>query len=114
MPELIFQGHSDDTFGEYGLTGDDYDCCGSGALIVYSVEAAGEGLRVIGQYGGKDWPSWLPACWLIAIQQLDEDIPIPDWPMEFQTGDSGYSPMLIIDAPDGVKVKCLNRSATHG
>lgn len=27
MPQLIFEGHSDDTFGEYGFTSDDYDCC---------------------------------------------------------------------------------------
>ncbi len=29
MRKLRFEGYSDDTFGEYGLTGDDVDNCAS-------------------------------------------------------------------------------------
>lgn len=113
MPRLIFEGHSDDTFGEYGHTMQDYDCCASGALIVFSVivdDNGIKGLRVVGQYGSTDWPDSLPACWLIGVMQLDEDIAIPNWPMKFETAKSGYSPKLFIEAPDGVKVKCVNSS----
>ena len=110
MPKLVFQGHSDDTFGEYAYTNDDYDCCASGALIVYSVKAPdGEGLNVVGQYSGKGWPNDCPACWLIGVQQVDEGMAIPNWPMRFEMAESGYSPVLTIDAPDGVKVTCVNR-----
>ena len=110
MPKLIFEGNSDDTFGEYGFTKDDYDCCASGALIVYRVtEKDSGGLNVVGQYAGRDWPDECPGCWLIGIQQVEEDVPIPEWPMRFETADNGYSPRLIIEAPEGVEIVCLNR-----
>ena len=109
MPELKFEGHSDDTFGEYGWTSDDYDCCASGAMIVFRVTAGEEGLHVCGQYSGKQWPREMPGCWVVGVQPLDEDVPLPKWPMRFESGDSGYSPRLVIDAPEGVSVECLNR-----
>lgn len=110
MAKLVFQGHSDDTFGEYELTNDDYDCCASGALIVFQVkDADGNGLNVVGQYGGKQWPKDCPGCWFVGIQPMDEDVAIPNWPMSFELGDNGYSPALTIEAPDGVTVECLNR-----
>jgi len=110
MPELKFEGHSDDTFGEYGWFSDDYDCCANGAMIVYRVTAGDEGLHVCGQYNGKQWPSETPSCWMVGVQPLDEDIALPKWPMRFENGDSGYSPRLVIDAPEGVSMECLNRS----
>lgn len=110
MPQLIFEGHSDDTFGEYGFTKDDHDCCASGALIVFSVTDESEGMNVVGQYGSTDWPDECPGCWLIGIQPIEEDVPITSWPMRFETADNGYSPRLIVDAPEGVKVRCLNKS----
>lgn len=110
MQKLVFEGHSDDTFGEYESFHDDYDCCASGALIVWQVEALdGSGLNVVGQYGGRDWPGECPGCWLIGVQQMEEDTPLPDWPMRFETSDSGYSPRLIIEVPDEITLRCLNR-----
>lgn len=106
--KLSFIGHSDDTFGEYGVFQDDYDCCASGRPIVWEVKCGDEGLFVFGQYGGRDWPSKSPGCWMIGVQQLDEDIPLPNWPMQFRTADSGYSPELLINAPDGTVIRCVN------
>ena len=111
MATLIFEGCSDDTFGEYGLTNDDYDCCASGALIVFQVTHGDEGMNVVGQYGGKDWPSPCPGCWFIGIQPMEEDEAIPKWPMHFEMSDRGYSPRLVIEAPEGVKLVCLNRKS---
>lgn len=108
MPKLIFEGHSDDTFGEYGYTNNDYDCCASGALIVYAVTVGAEGMHVVGQYAGKDWPDECPACWLVGMQPLKEGVPIPNWPLKFEMADNGYSPRLIIEAPEGVRVECVN------
>lgn len=109
MPQLIFEGYSDDTFGEYGFTQDDYDCCASGALIVFSVTSESEGMHVVGQYGGDGWPDECPACWFIGVQPIEDGVSIPKWPMRFELADNGYSPRLIVDAPEGVKVRCLNR-----
>ena len=109
MPVLKFEGYSDDTFGEYEHTKDDYDCCANGSMIVFRVEADSEGLHVCGQYSGPKWPKECPGCWIVGVQPLDEDVSLPSWPMRFENGDSGYSPRLVIDAPDGVTVKCLNR-----
>lgn len=106
--ELRFEGHSDDTFGEYDVFQNDYDCCGSGAVVVYKVIGReGDGLYVCGQYGG-DSPI-RNGCWMIGVKQLDEDVPLPDWPMRWGTSDNGYSPSLIISAPCGTKIECVNR-----
>lgn len=81
----------------------------SGALIVFQVTVGSEGVNIVGQYDGKKWPPSCPACWLIGVMPMDEDTPIPDWPMRFKMAGNGYSPQLIIDAPEGVQVLCLNR-----
>lgn len=112
MKTLQFQGYSDDTFGEYGVTNDDYDCCANGKPIVWMLDdtASDDGMLVVGQYSGRDWLDDQPGCWLIGIQQLDEDVPLPAWPMRWSTAENGYSPSLEIDVPDSVAVKCLNRT----
>lgn len=119
MKTLAFEGHSDDTFGEYLVTNDDYDCCASGALIVFRVTAADEsdknlvaGLHVCGQYSGAGWQDEQPGCWLVGLQQLEEYIPLPDWPMRWKISDRGYSPRLEIDVPDNVRLVCLNRTGS--
>lgn len=111
MPILKFQGHSDDTFGEYGHFNDDHDNCANGSPIVFKVEvpeanlepdAQREGLFVWGLYGPVKAPKSTPGCWVIGLQQLDEDVPLPSWPMRWEISERGYSPVLILDAPEGV------------
>lgn len=110
MKPLIFRGYSDDTFGEYGRTNDDYDNSANGDLIVFKVHvpnALDLGLYVWGHYSPKGGPQ--TGCWVIGVQQLDEGIPLPSWPMRFETHKEGdriyYSPNLIIDAPGNVVVE---------
>lgn len=43
-------------------------------------------------------------CWLIAVTQTDEDVPLPDWPITIGTHDRGYSTLLSIDAPPGTRL----------
>ena len=50
MHRLCFYGYSDDTFGEYGVTGDDIDNCGSCEPIQCVIDCGQNGrLMVIGQ-----------------------------------------------------------------
>lgn len=113
MPTLRFEGYSDDTFGEYAHTNDDFDNCASGKPIDWLVTVPGQdlGLVVTGQYGRRDDV----AGWQIAVGSYDPehaDTALPEWPMRFVRGERDYSPALIIEAPDGVKVTCLNRTAS--
>ena len=48
MKTLKFMGYSDDTFGEYGVTNDDIDNCGSGDPIQCVIEAGDTALIVTG------------------------------------------------------------------
>lgn len=110
MNPLRFHGYSDDTFGEYGRTKDDFDNCASGKPIDWAVtDASGCGVLVSGQYGKHN------SCWSIAVTPWsDEEEPAtPPWPMRIEppTGeDTPYSPVLVIEAPEGVTVRCLQRS----
>ena len=118
MPTLRFEGHSDDTFGETAVFHDDFDCCANGKPIVWEVKAGDQGLMVWGQYNGRDWPKEAPGAWMIGVQPLDADCaatgrecaPLPDWAIRFANGQRDYSPALLIDAPEGVVLRCLNRA----
>jgi hypothetical protein len=112
MKILRFEGHSDDTFGEILAFRDTADNCASGKPIVWEVtsESRNEGLRVWGEYAGRDWPREGPACWMIGVQPLDEDVPIPPWAMGFEPGKCGYSPALIIHAPDDVTIDDVSKA----
>jgi len=116
MPTLRFEGYSDDTFGEYAHFNDDYDNCASGEPIEYLVLAPaatdGEvppGIIVTGQHcpGSSN-------TWMIGVANYDpdyEDRDFPRWPMriEPQPYANGFQPCLIIEAPDGVTIECLQR-----
>lgn len=51
---LRFHGNSDDTFGEYGRTMDDFDNCNDGTSIDWAVvDPMGDGVLVSGRYSEK-------------------------------------------------------------
>ena len=61
MKRLEFYGYSDDTFGEYGVTGQDVDNSGSCEPIQCVIECGEKGrLMVIGQYSKA---SKRNGCW---------------------------------------------------
>jgi hypothetical protein len=105
MPTLRFEGYSDDTFGEYGFTDDDYDNFASGKPIEYLVSDPTDGLGAVvtGQY----CPSKHSVDWLIGVANHQLDKPFPGWPMRFDP--DGDCNALVIEAPEGVVVRCLTR-----
>lgn len=113
MPTLRFEGYSDDTFGEFSHFRADYDNCASGEPIEYLVLGPaidGQeqlGIVVTGQYCPGE-----SGGWLIGVANYDPayaDIPFPKWPIriEPQNYRDNFGPSLVIDAPDGVTIKCL-------
>lgn len=113
MPTLRFEGYSDDTFGEVLHTKDDFDNCASGEPIEYLVEdpATGLGIVVTGQHCPGNSGSWM-----IGVANHDPDCcdcDFPRWPMriEPQNYRNGFNPALIIEAPDGATVICLQRKS---
>jgi hypothetical protein len=53
MKTLRFEGYSDDTFGEYAVTRDDYDNCASGEPVEFLITAPSlpeAGMVVTGQH----------------------------------------------------------------
>jgi hypothetical protein len=113
MPILRFEGYSDDTFGEVEHFKDDYDNCASGRPIEYLVEhkETGLGLVVTGQHCPGNSGSWLIG---VAIHDPELDDPdLPRWPMriEAQNYRNGFQPSLVIDAPEGLTIRCLQKDA---
>lgn len=107
MPTLRFEGNSDDTFGEVEHFRDDYDNCASGEPIEYLVEHGKYGLVVTGQHCPGNSGSWM-----IGVANHDPDYTdreFPRWPMriEPQNYRNGFQPSLVIEAPEGVTIRCL-------
>jgi hypothetical protein len=97
---LKFYGASDDLFEIKGTSGAEPDEIGAYDQP-RTVKVANDhgGLFVTALYA----PNNTAACWMIGISQLDEDMPLPDWPMRWSS--EGYSTVLEIDAPDSAVVE---------
>jgi hypothetical protein len=98
---LVFYGASDDLFEVEGSRGDEPDeiGCFGHIPVVKVVTPAGEGMIVLGVYNSDDLPVAYPACWAIGVAPLDEDVPIPAWPISIALGGRGYSAALTLTAP---------------
>ena len=100
MHKLCFYGWSDDTFGEYGVTGDDVDNCGSLEPIQCVIEHSnGERLMVIGQYSIATARN---RCWMVGVSKVHDWDEWPNWPISVECcREVEYSPKLIIEIPAG-------------
>ena len=109
MPTLLFEGYSDDTFGEYRHTNDDYDNCASGKPIEFLVQdpATGNGVVVSGQHCPDSCTGWMIGVG--PYQPINENDCLPDWPMRNHFNGNCYG--LLIEVPEGVVVRCLTREA---
>ena len=97
MKTLEFYGNSDDTFGEYGLTGQDCDNCGSGKPIQCIVDCGERGrVMVVGQCSDASMGS---GCWLVGLTKVDEYDELPDWNFRFKDSEVPSSPALVMDLP---------------
>lgn len=93
-----FEGCSDDTFGEYGVTGQDVDNCASLEPIQCVVDAGRHGrLQVVGQYSKASCHN---GCWMIGVSKVEEGDAFPDWHCSLLQGEIEYSPCLEIELPD--------------
>lgn len=112
MIELIFEGYSDDTFGETNHFKDDYDNCASGEPIEWLVRNDNYAIVVTGQYCPGSSGSWM-----IGVANHDPDaldVDFPTWKMMIQVQsnlhkDHGFNPQLVIHTPDDVTIECLQR-----
>lgn len=101
---LKFYGASDDLFEVEGTIGgepDEIGCYDETAAVKVANEHGG--LFVVAHYAPKN----LAACWSIGLMQLDEDVPLPNWPMKWSTGGRGYSVLLEIEVPDSAVVSAV-------
>lgn len=100
MRILKFYGYSDDTFGEYGDTGQDVDNCGSLEPVQCIVDCGQRGrLMVIGQYSKASLGN---GCWMVGISKVEEYDEFPDW--NISTGhctEVEYSAEVIVEIPEG-------------
>lgn len=100
MKRLQFYGYSDDTFGEYGLTGDDIDNCGSDEPIQCIIDCGEQGrLMVIGQYSKASLSN---GCWMVGVSKVEEYDEFPDWNTQIKyCAEVEYSLKITIELPDG-------------
>lgn len=100
MKRLEFYGCSDDTFGEYGVTGDDVDNCGSRYPIQCVIDCKDKGrLMAIGQYSKASLGN---GCWMVGISKVEESDEFPDWKINVEyCAEIEYSPKLSVELPDG-------------
>lgn len=104
MKVYVFGGYSDDTFGEFSLTDDDYDNSASGEPIVYELKRPdGSGIVVVGQHAP------FSDGWLIGCATLDESKPVDDWRIETEPSHEGYRGRMQVTAPDDTALTCISR-----
>ena len=105
--KYIFEGYSDDTFGEYGITGIDHDDCGSGSTRAFIVSrAGGEGVLITGQYNRA-------GMWHIGMSLLNEDKPLnkDEWQISFEPNEeAAYRNRLVVNAPDDAGLQLIGDS----
>ncbi|MBO2461713.1 hypothetical protein [Actinomadura violacea] len=103
--KVTFYGSSDDLVEVDGCPGvDEFGSYGEvwhGDLIAPGGPLApGGAMRVHVFFDG---------CWHVSVGQVDETIPLPDWPIRFEQqkgydGTPSPSVLLTVDAPDGVRL----------
>lgn len=104
MKTLKFEGGSDDTFGEYGITQEEVDNSSRNSPIQCVISSKEGSLVVVGHYNIH--PN--DGCWTIGISLLNEGESMPSWSTRFTMRDCNYSPTLEIDVPDDFKLTWYN------
>jgi hypothetical protein len=94
MQTAKFYGASDDLIEIEGVKGaDEFNVYNRDENLHHGSFNLGGKMRIHAIYDG---------CWSFAIGQVDEEIPLPDWPCRVKS--EGYSAVLEIEVPDDVKV----------
>ena len=106
MKAIEFCGTSDDLFEVNGFLSEEFDCTYESVhdkpvrLLVCKTDHS-EGLYVVGHYAAAPG-----GCWAVGVQQLDEDVPLPDrWRLSLDW--QGYTVILRIAIPDDVAIEIM-------
>jgi hypothetical protein len=93
MQTLKMYGASDDLIECEGVHGtEEFNVCAETGQA-HATFLLGNALRIHAIYDG---------CWCFAVGLIDEDIPLPDWPIRILNSTKcSYSVALEIDVPDG-------------
>lgn len=89
--ELRFYGASDDLFECEGAIREEIGCYDKPGI--YHLRSEQGEMQIIGYYLDS-------GLWSVGISQVDEDIPIPEWPVTFSMHEHGYGTRLNIEVPD--------------
>ena len=103
MRTIKIYGSSDDLFEIEGcLPGepDEFGIYDKPGCVKIAFPGSGHGLLVFAQYA----PLNVAGAWMVGISQVDEDRPLPGWPMRWSVHERGYSVQLEIDVPEGVVI----------
>ncbi|WP_166344978.1 hypothetical protein [Phytoactinopolyspora limicola] len=98
---ILIYGASDDLVEVQGCRGaEEFSHYDQGPWRADLIAPNGEQMRVHVLFDG---------CWHVAVGQVDEDVPLPQWPLRFEQGQRGdgspgYSVVLCVDAPDGTRL----------
>ena len=108
MKLYIFEGYSDDIFGEGHVTNIDFDDGARGSVIEHTLTRPnGEGVMITGQYLAS-------GCWHIGVSLLDEDKPLNEEEWRFRLSpQTTYHNRLEVVAPDDTVHKCLRSGETE-
>jgi len=102
MKTYKFYGASDYLLEMEGAESEEIVCYEEGAA--YHLKSKEGELIVYGVYAPEPTKG---AAWVIGVSMVDEGQCLPEWPMRFDTHDRGYSPMLVVEAPDDTKAKIV-------
>lgn len=92
MKTFSIYGASDDLVETAGVPGcDEFNIISDDVLVGTFV--LGGKMRIRALYDG---------CWSFSVGQVDEEIPLPDWPIRIKQHERGYSTEMEIDVPDDV------------
>lgn len=96
MKTLSMFGASDDLIEASGVFGArEFYATGTDGTYMGSFNLGGK-MRIHALYDG---------CWSFAVGQVDEEIPLPDWPIRIgRAPECAYSTLLEINVPDDVRL----------
>jgi len=98
MKEVIFYGASDDLFEIEGAFREEFPCYDG--THVKLLDQHGLGVMVFAYYALKN----IAPTWMIGLSPIDENAPMPDWPVSYKIHENGYSAELTIQVPDDVMI----------
>lgn len=94
MSRITIYGASDDLVEVTGHIDDEFGVGSNGVWEGELIAPSGEGLRVSIVYTSA-------GTWSAGIAPLDEDVPLPLWPVGLEVAETGYSTAIGITVPEG-------------